>query len=149
MPWKSHLGNCCSEVKNRPLLFLLHKKTAGMVRLHRITQSFSSLKWESAWKKSQLSAERNSTDWWFLPYCNVRQAKKYIYIVPEWFPWLDLQTWDSEIRRLDTLPAPENWERKEGRPGDADGLGPGLHSLPRLLHVLSSAWWDLPSFLQI
>ena len=120
-----------------------------MVRLHRITQSFSSLKWESAWKKSQLSAERNSTDWWFLAYCNVRQAKKKkkIYIVPEWFPWLDLQTWDSEIRWLDTLPAPENWELKAGRPGDADGLRPGLHSLPRLLHVCAQLCLVRPPFL--
>ena len=85
-------------------------------------------------------------DFW-LTVMYARPKKKKIYIVPEWFPWLDLQTWDSEIRWLDTLPAPENWERKAGRPGDADGLRPGLHSLPRLLHVCAQLCLVRPPFL--
>ena len=45
MPWKSHLGNCCSEVMNRPLLFLLHKKTRlgwlGVIGSHRASVVWS------------------------------------------------------------------------------------------------------------
>lgn len=47
------LGNDCSEVINKPLLFFLSKKTKdGMVGFHQTLHTFNNLNLENALKKS-------------------------------------------------------------------------------------------------
>ena len=146
MPWKSHLGNCFSEVMNRPLLFLLHKKTrlgwSGFIRSHRALV---------VWSGKVLGRNHNFLlretpqigDFWLTIMYPRPKKKKSPIVIPL------IRSANLRIRNQVAWHTSGPRElRTKWRPWRPRALG-YVAGRVSFMSVLSSPWWDLPSFLDL